>query len=134
MKKLYLMFFTMLVGVCMAFTGYSQVTIWEEDFTYADETNSGSGSGMVTGSWTSEIELPGPDGVYVSGNRLIFEDADGGSNDDFNLSLDISGYCDVTFTLNYGSNSVGIGDDLDGWYSIDGGNNWTQFISINIGI
>lgn len=116
----------MLVGVCMAFTGYSQVTIWEEDFTYTDGTTSGSGSGIVTGSWTSEIS--GGDGVRVVGNQLIFEDT-GSSYDEFDLSMDISEYCGVTFSLTYGQSGVQSYDNLNAWYSIDGGANWTQFIN-----
>ena len=101
-------------------------TIWTENFSgYSNFANSGSGSSAVIGNWSSEFEGP-DDGVYVLSGQLRFEDADDNGNDDFDLTLNVSGYSNVVISIPYSSNgSLGSGDDLVITYSVDGGPNVT---------
>jgi PKD repeat protein len=107
-----------------ALAGCTPQTVWTEAFTYSNNTITGTGTpapgSTVTGSWTAEFESP-DDGVYVNTNQLRFEDADGGANDDFDLTLNVAGYTNVVISIPYTSTSVATGDQLVFSYSVNGG-------------
>ncbi len=113
-----------------ALTPCGTAVIWEEPFTgYSTYTNSGTGT-TSAGSWISELDPNGTDGVYATGNRLVFEDADANNNDDFNLTLNTAGYSDIEVSVPYGSNSLTNGDNLVFSYSVDGGP-FVSYLTVN---
>ena len=94
---------------------FSQTTIWEEDFTYADGTTVGTGN-----RWTLSGSANGH--FNVQSNRLEASDTD--ADDVFWLSesISISGYTNVTINFDGGEDGdCESGDHIIFWYRIDGG-------------
>ena len=114
---------------------YSQVTIWEEDFTYANNTTTGQGSPAIA-SWTAEgnIWVGGvQSGVYVNSNQLRGQNIiNAGGRDIWEINagdpIEIGTYTNVSISMNISGGGDMEGDDfIRIEYSLDGGLTWPDF-------
>ncbi|WP_338765374.1 FG-GAP-like repeat-containing protein [Bernardetia sp. ABR2-2B] len=110
---------------------HAQVTIWNEDFTLADDTETDAGAT----AWSESPNAQGSvDAGSVQGNVFTWEDIDGETSDGneaiwLSQSIDISNYNTITVSADVrGTNSMEDGEEyiiLE--YSTNGGTTWTQF-------
>jgi hypothetical protein len=107
--------------------GVSQTTIWNENFTYANGTENGTGTGFAPTAWTTTIT----GGVWVQGNRL--EATNLGTEGQWQTNpINIYGFTAVSFSMDVATQSDAsqfeAGTDyFIGEYRIDGAATWTQF-------
>ena len=106
---------------------FAQTTIWSEDFTYANGTENGAGTGASPANWTTTITGK----VWVQGNRIeatnLRTEGIWSTN-----TIDISNYTGITFSLNVATqgdtSQFEQGTDyFIGEYRIDGAATWTEF-------
>lgn len=116
-------------------TGYTSSldVIWEEDFTYADGTVTGTGNPAVT-SWTAD-GLDGTDGISVQGNMLEGVDNDGPNPDLTTWTIDaidpieIGGFSEVIVTVDISeSGGMETADYIQLQYNLDNAG-WVNFES-----
>ena len=120
MKKTYLGFSLMLF-LLASINSYSQVTIWEEDFTYSDGTTQGSGTPP---KWTRDVSnctFGNGDHFEVRSNRMQGRDTDGEAIW-YSESIDISTYSDVNITAELSETGNQENSDyIRIYYSLNGG-------------
>ncbi|MCF8367621.1 MAG: PKD domain-containing protein [Bacteroidales bacterium] len=121
MKRIYNVFILTLIYL---FTSnvYSQVTIWEENFTYPNGTTQGSG---IPPKWTRDVSncnlLNNQDYFEVRGNRIQGRDLKGEAIL-FTQSINISGYSNVSLSVDISSgNGMENSDYLNVYYALNGG-------------
>ncbi len=116
----------LLVFAFFSYNSFSQITVWDEDFTYADGTTAGP-----AGKWTSSCGgcLDANDWFEVRSNCFAARDVNDWSVWESEL-IDISSYPTVDFSLDASESGdhegAGCGcgtniDYFDVYYSIDGG-------------
>jgi len=106
---------------------FAQTTIWTEDFTYANGTENGAGTGVSPANWTTTIAGK----VWVQGNRI--EATNLGTEGIWSTNtISINNYTGVTFSLNVATQSDSSQfeqgtDYFIGEYRIDSAASWTEF-------
>ncbi len=137
MKKIYFILFFVL----FAFISNGQVTIWTEDFSYPSDVTTGQGNPAIT-TWNAD----GPSSVWFSNAYIKVNSSTDvlegkrttGSNffgswdvenweTDSGDPIEISGYYDVSVSIDLSSAVDGTNDYMQVQYSLDGNSNWVNF-------
>jgi len=137
MKKIY----SIILFALLAFVSNAQVTIWTEDFSYTNDVTTGQGNPAIT-TWTADgvssvwfsnawIKVNSSNGV-LEGKRTTGSNFVGSwavENWEINSGdpIEISGYQDVSVTVDLSSAVDGTDDYVKVQYSLDGNTNWVNF-------
>ncbi|RIV43014.1 PA14 domain-containing protein [Flagellimonas pelagia] len=109
------------------FLSFSQTTLWSENFTYGNNTQSGTATGPSASSWTTDRG----NSLSVRNNSLRGRNLGGMGTWQVN-SIDISGYSFISFYMDTWANTPSEMDNgqdyFRGEYRIDGGS-WQQFVN-----
>ena len=137
MKKVYLI----IMFAMLSFLSNAQVTIWTEDFSYTSDVTTGQGNPAIT-TWTADgqssvwfsnawIKVNSStqvlEGKRTTGSNFIGSWAVENWETDSGDPIEISGYQDVSVSIDLSSAVDGTNDYLQVQYSLDGNSNWVNF-------
>ncbi|MFD2100796.1 PA14 domain-containing protein [Flagellimonas iocasae] len=112
-----------------SFFSFSQTTLWSENFTYANNTQSGTATGPSASNWTTDRG----NSLSVRNNALRGRNLGGVGTWQVN-SIDITGYSFISFYMDTWANTPSEMDNgqdyFRGEYRIDGGS-WQQFVNVS---